>query len=68
MKALKVIVDELPEGCFRCNLQTYVGNGMFDALVKRHYCMVGRQSIRAEKGMTARPDWCPLVQESEDEG
>ena len=56
MNILRVIVDEVPENCCMCSL---MGNDS-----SLGYCLVGEE-LESDYVVT-RPDWCPLVEESEE--
>lgn len=56
MKIIKVIVDELPEGCRLCQFRLY------DTIYRMHICNLTGQEIDdliVEK--QTRPEWCPLM-------
>ena len=53
MKVLKVIVDEMPEGCSKCGLM-----GAWSCTIRDKY-------FRPEYHLT-RPDWCPLEVETDE--
>ena len=62
MRVIKVIVDELPEGCKYCEFGKS-GYGI---------CQITKREIwyTSDNGMfdylfSKRPDWCPLVAENE---
>ena len=61
MKVIKVIVDELPEGCYLCDLMSYVSEGdNLDDIFQ--ICHVTGKTLT---DISKRPDWCPLVTEND---
>jgi len=53
MKVLKVIVDEVPETCMKCN-------HCYD-----NTCEITFKQL-TDIRFASRPDWCPLVEEGQD--
>jgi hypothetical protein len=49
MKVIKVVVDELPEGCLHC---------LFLDMVYGNECPLNDKKI---DNIHTRPDWCPLM-------
>jgi hypothetical protein len=56
MKVIKALVDELPSGCVECR---FMGRDS-----QLGYCPIAGEELETSY-CTARPDWCPLVLESE---
>ena len=57
MHIIKAIVDELPKSCVDCRLM-----GRDSQL---GYCTIADEELETSY-CTTRPDWCPLVTESEE--
>ena len=56
MKILKVIVDEVPDGCLYCDLSS-----VWDSTKSK--CRLNGKKLFYEN-KSERPDWCPLVAEA----
>ena len=56
MNVIKVIVDEVPNGCDRCTLVDSYGNC---ALIGRS--AISHSTPRDDYLYNKRPDWCPLI-------
>lgn len=64
MRIVKVVIEgEFPESCRKCNLATikyFYGGGLEGS------CLATNMDITKSIENDCRPDWCPLVKESED--
>lgn len=60
MNVIKVIVDEVPNGCDRCTLVDSYGNC---ALIGRS--VISHSTPRDDYLYNKRPDWCPLILEED---
>ena len=66
MKVLKVIVDELPEGCENCIYGRIVASEQLYAMHKFldvRWCNAAQKMIFDDSLVDGKPDWCPLVVE-----
>lgn len=66
MKILKVIVDEMPKGCGDCSFCYWYMINPDDEIRSDMWCELVDKAVLS-KDFTARPDWCPLVEESEEQ-
>ena len=55
MEVKRIVVDELPECCRKCDLMLY------SMSQEKYYCYVNKKIIYP----TLRPSWCPLQVEDE---
>ena len=63
MKVLKVIVDEMPEGCKRCRFAHDRGKLLREnesLTGNSHYCEITRKELYWDDWMNRHPE-CPLV-------
>ena len=61
VKALKVIVDELPASCYKCDYKTR------DIVIGGYVCLA-RSAIRPRPiaDVSSVPEWCPLIEDGVD--
>ena len=69
MNVIRVVVDELPEGCNECAFRDYFSADNGDGGIM--LCTANKTDERQWQAIyypSVRPDWCPLAKEGEENG
>lgn len=62
MQIIKVIVDEIPDGCWNCDFLHRVDGGRDENNRVRYLCVAhGFMRTTFNIAENSRPSWCPLV-------